>query len=78
MLNRAVFEKSDQTDRYFLFRQRVIQAAMRGQRVVERACRCWNLALWVLVSLLGFLLLVVVSVLQRHGERPKTTAQYMT
>ena len=46
----------------------VSQAAMRGQRVVESECRCWNLAVWVLVTLLGSLFLVAVSVLMRLGE----------
>lgn len=46
----------------------VSQAAMRGQRVVESDCRCWNLAVWVLVTLLGSLFLVAVSVLMRLGE----------
>lgn len=46
----------------------VSQAAMRGQRVVESECRCWNPAVWVLVSLLGSLVLVAVSVLLRLGE----------
>lgn len=46
----------------------VSQAAMRGQRVVESECRCWNPALWVLVSLLGSLVLVALSVLMRLGE----------
>lgn len=49
-------------------RQMVSQAAMRGQRVVESECRCWNPALWVLVSLLGSLVLVALSVLMRLGE----------
>ncbi|XP_036975453.1 scavenger receptor cysteine-rich domain-containing group B protein [Acanthopagrus latus] len=46
----------------------VSQAAMRGQRVVESECRCWNLAVWVLVTLLGSLFLVAVSVLMRLGD----------
>ncbi|XP_033506993.2 scavenger receptor cysteine-rich domain-containing group B protein [Epinephelus lanceolatus] len=46
----------------------VSQAAMRGQRVVESACRCWNPAIWLLVSLLGSLVLVAVSVLLRLGD----------
>uniref|UniRef100_A0A3B5B0I1 SRCR domain-containing protein n=1 Tax=Stegastes partitus TaxID=144197 RepID=A0A3B5B0I1_9TELE len=33
---------------------------MRGQRVVESVCRCWNPAVWLLVSLLGSLVLVAV------------------
>ncbi|XP_039634534.1 scavenger receptor cysteine-rich domain-containing group B protein [Perca fluviatilis] len=45
----------------------VSQAAMRGQRVVESECRCWN-PVWLLVSLLGFLVLVAVSVLLRLGD----------
>ncbi|XP_037604718.1 scavenger receptor cysteine-rich domain-containing group B protein [Sebastes umbrosus] len=45
----------------------VSQAAMRGQRVVESECRCWNPAVWLLVSLLGSLVLVAVSVL-RNGD----------
>lgn len=49
-------------------RRMVSQAAMRGQRVVESECRCWNPALWLLVSLLGSLVLVAVSVLLRLGE----------
>ncbi|KAK5888009.1 hypothetical protein CesoFtcFv8_016552 [Champsocephalus esox] len=40
---------------------------MRGQRVMENECRCWNPAVWLLVSLLGSLVLVAVSVL-RHGD----------
>ncbi|KAM6911526.1 LOW QUALITY PROTEIN: scavenger receptor cysteine-rich domain-containing group B protein [Lycodopsis pacificus] len=46
----------------------VSQAAMRGQRAVESECRCWNPAVWLLVSLLGSLVLVAVSVLLRLGE----------
>ncbi|KAM4726831.1 scavenger receptor cysteine-rich domain-containing group B protein isoform 1-T4 [Anableps anableps] len=42
----------------------VSQTAMRGQRVVESKCRCWKLAVWLLVSLLGFLVLVALSVLR--------------
>lgn len=49
-------------------RRMVSQAAMRGQRVVESEYRCWNLAVWLLVSLLGSLVLVAVSVLLRLGE----------
>lgn len=44
------------------------QGAMRGQRVVESECRCWNPAVWLLVSLLGTLVLVAVSILLRFGE----------
>ncbi|XP_070700259.1 scavenger receptor cysteine-rich domain-containing group B protein [Pempheris klunzingeri] len=44
------------------------QAAMRGQRVVESECRCWNPAVWLLLSLLGSLFLVAVSVLLRLGD----------
>uniref|UniRef100_UPI0037E78A30 scavenger receptor cysteine-rich domain-containing group B protein n=1 Tax=Semicossyphus pulcher TaxID=241346 RepID=UPI0037E78A30 len=46
----------------------VSQAAMRGQRVVESECRCWNPAVWLLVSLLGSLVLVALSVLLRLGD----------
>ncbi|XP_032390375.1 scavenger receptor cysteine-rich domain-containing group B protein [Etheostoma spectabile] len=46
----------------------VSQAAMRGQRVAESECRCWNPVVWLLVSLLGFLVLVAVSVLLRLGD----------
>ncbi|XP_029303794.1 LOW QUALITY PROTEIN: scavenger receptor cysteine-rich domain-containing group B protein [Cottoperca gobio] len=46
----------------------VSQAVMRGQRVVESECRCWNPAVWLLVSLLGSLVLVAVSVLLRLGD----------
>ncbi|TNN65025.1 Scavenger receptor cysteine-rich domain-containing group B protein [Liparis tanakae] len=46
-------------------RRMVSQAAMRGQRVVESECRCWNPAVWLLLSLLGSLVLVAVSVLLR-------------
>ncbi|XP_047463187.1 scavenger receptor cysteine-rich domain-containing group B protein [Mugil cephalus] len=46
----------------------VSQAAMRGQRVVESECRCWNPAVWLLVSLLGTLVLVAFSVLMRLGD----------
>ncbi|XP_051256282.1 scavenger receptor cysteine-rich domain-containing group B protein isoform X2 [Dicentrarchus labrax] len=46
----------------------VSQAAMRGQRVVESECRCWNPTVWVLVSLLGTLVLVAFSVLLRLGD----------
>ncbi|XP_076025209.1 scavenger receptor cysteine-rich domain-containing group B protein [Genypterus blacodes] len=46
----------------------VSQAAMRGQRVGERECRCWNPAIWLLVTLLGSLFLVVFSVLLRFGD----------
>lgn len=49
-------------------RRMVSQAAMRGQRVAESECRCWNPAVWLLVSLLGSLVLVAVSVLLRFGE----------
>lgn len=41
---------------------------MRVQRALESECRCWNPALCVLVSLLGSLVLVAVSVLLRQGE----------
>ncbi|XP_042355440.1 serine/arginine repetitive matrix protein 3 [Plectropomus leopardus] len=41
---------------------------MRGQRVAESACRCWNPAVWLLVSLLGSIVLVAVSVLLRLGD----------
>ncbi|CAJ1064432.1 scavenger receptor cysteine-rich domain-containing group B protein [Xyrichtys novacula] len=44
------------------------QAAMRGQRVVESECRCWNPAVWLLVSLLGTLVLVALSLLLRLGD----------
>lgn len=50
------------------YRRMVSQAAMRGQRVVESECRCWNPAVWLLVSLLGSFFLVAVSVLLRFGE----------
>ncbi|CAK6971838.1 scavenger receptor cysteine-rich domain-containing group B protein [Scomber scombrus] len=46
----------------------VSQAAMRGQRVVESEYRCWNPAVWLLVSLLGSLVLVTLSVLLRLGD----------
>ncbi|XP_069556568.1 scavenger receptor cysteine-rich domain-containing group B protein [Brachyistius frenatus] len=46
----------------------VSQAAMRGQRVVESECRCWNPAVWLLVSLLGSLVLVALSLLLRLGD----------
>lgn len=36
--------------------------------MVESECRCWNPTLWVLVSLLGTLVLVAVSMLLRLGE----------
>lgn len=49
-------------------RQMVSQTAMRGQRVVESECRCWNPAVWLLVSLLGSLVLVALSVLTRLGK----------
>ncbi|XP_034745853.1 scavenger receptor cysteine-rich domain-containing group B protein isoform X1 [Etheostoma cragini] len=49
-------------------RRMVSQAAMRGQRAVETECRCWNPVVWLLVSLLGFLVLVAVSVLLRLGD----------
>ncbi|XP_028322601.1 scavenger receptor cysteine-rich domain-containing group B protein isoform X1 [Gouania willdenowi] len=42
--------------------------AMRGQRVVETMCRCWNPAIWLLVTLLGSLVLVAVSVLLQFEE----------
>ncbi|XP_063752038.1 scavenger receptor cysteine-rich domain-containing group B protein [Eleginops maclovinus] len=48
-------------------RRMVSEAAMRGQRVVENECRCWNPAIWLLASLLGSLVLVAVSVL-RNGD----------
>ncbi|XP_040035549.2 scavenger receptor cysteine-rich domain-containing group B protein isoform X2 [Gasterosteus aculeatus] len=41
---------------------------MRGQRVVESKCRCWNPAVWLLLSLLASLVLVAVSVLLRLGD----------
>ncbi|XP_068457089.1 scavenger receptor cysteine-rich domain-containing group B protein [Clinocottus analis] len=41
---------------------------MRGQRAVESECRCWNPAVWLLVSLLGSLVLAAVSVLLRLGD----------
>ncbi|XP_026228683.1 scavenger receptor cysteine-rich domain-containing group B protein [Anabas testudineus] len=46
----------------------VRQAAMRGQRVVDSECRCWNLVICLLVSLLGSLILVAISVLLRFGD----------
>ncbi|XP_068600938.1 scavenger receptor cysteine-rich domain-containing group B protein [Brachionichthys hirsutus] len=46
----------------------VCQVAMRGQRVAESECRCWSLAVWVLVSLLGTLVLVAFSVVLRLGD----------
>lgn len=49
-------------------RRMASQGAMRGQRVVESECRCWNPAVWLLVSLLGTLVLVAVSILLRLGE----------
>lgn len=49
-------------------RQRLIQADMRFQRLLESECKWWNPALCILVSLLGSLVLVVVSVLLRQGE----------
>ncbi|XP_029375712.1 scavenger receptor cysteine-rich domain-containing group B protein [Echeneis naucrates] len=45
---------------------------MRGQRVVENECRCWNPAVWLLVSLLGSIVLVAVSVLLRHANGVQT------
>ncbi|XP_056911522.1 scavenger receptor cysteine-rich domain-containing group B protein isoform X1 [Takifugu flavidus] len=49
-------------------RQRLIQADMRFQRLLESECKWWNPALCILVSLLGSLVLVVVSVLLRQGD----------
>lgn len=49
-------------------RQRLNQADMRFQRLLESECKWWNQALCILVSLLGSLVLVVVSVLLRQGE----------
>ncbi|XP_037834814.1 scavenger receptor cysteine-rich domain-containing group B protein isoform X3 [Kryptolebias marmoratus] len=46
----------------------VSRAAMRGQRAVETACRCWNPVVLLLVSLLASLVLVAVSVLLRLGD----------
>ncbi|KAM9780719.1 scavenger receptor cysteine-rich domain-containing group B protein isoform 2-T2 [Syngnathus typhle] len=46
----------------------VIQAAMRGQRVVESLCKCWNPTLCLLVTLLGSLVLVALGVLSRLGD----------
>ncbi|XP_029925248.1 scavenger receptor cysteine-rich domain-containing group B protein [Myripristis murdjan] len=46
----------------------VSHAAMRDQRLMESERRCWNPAVWLLVSLLGSLFLVVVSVLLRLGD----------
>ncbi|XP_074528746.1 scavenger receptor cysteine-rich domain-containing group B protein [Halichoeres trimaculatus] len=46
----------------------VSPAAMRGQRVVESECRCWNPAVWLLLSLLGSLVLVGLSLLLRFGD----------
>ncbi|KAM9331724.1 scavenger receptor cysteine-rich domain-containing group B protein [Pholidichthys leucotaenia] len=37
---------------------------MRGQRVAQSECKCWHPAMWLLVSLLGSLFLVAVSVVQ--------------
>ncbi|XP_075876244.1 scavenger receptor cysteine-rich domain-containing group B protein [Nelusetta ayraudi] len=41
---------------------------MRSQRGVESECRCWNAALWVLVTLLGTLVFVALCVLTRLGD----------
>lgn len=41
---------------------------MRSQRGVESECRCWNPGLWVLVTLLGTLVFVALTVLTRLGE----------
>nr|XP_061801614.1 scavenger receptor cysteine-rich domain-containing group B protein-like [Nerophis lumbriciformis] len=46
----------------------VSQAAMRGQRAVESLCKCWNPTIWLLLTLLGSLVLVALSVLFRLGE----------
>ncbi|XP_077403213.1 scavenger receptor cysteine-rich domain-containing group B protein isoform X2 [Vanacampus margaritifer] len=46
----------------------VIQAAMRGQRVVESVCKCWNPTICLLATLLGSLVLVAVTVLLRLGD----------
>ncbi|XP_038144238.1 scavenger receptor cysteine-rich domain-containing group B protein [Cyprinodon tularosa] len=46
----------------------VSQTAMRSQRVVESECRCWNPAVWLLLSLLGSLMLVALSILMRLGD----------
>ncbi|XP_077360971.1 scavenger receptor cysteine-rich domain-containing group B protein isoform X2 [Festucalex cinctus] len=46
----------------------VIQAAMRGQRVVESVCKCWNPTICLLVTLLGSLVFVAVTVLLRLGD----------
>lgn len=48
--------------------QLVGTSAMRSQRGVESECRCWNAALWVLVTLLGTLVFVALCVLTRLGE----------
>ncbi|XP_060911854.1 scavenger receptor cysteine-rich domain-containing group B protein [Labrus mixtus] len=46
----------------------VSQATMRGQRAVESECRCWNPAVWLLVTLLGSLVFVALSLLLRLGD----------
>ncbi|XP_050934662.1 scavenger receptor cysteine-rich domain-containing group B protein [Lates calcarifer] len=46
---------------------------MRGQRVAESECRCWNPVVWLLVSLLGSLVLVAVSVLLRLANGVQTS-----
>ncbi|CAB1455974.1 unnamed protein product [Pleuronectes platessa] len=46
---------------------------MRSQRVVESEWRCWNPAVWLLVTLLGSLILVAVSVLLRLANGVQTS-----
>lgn len=41
---------------------------MRSQRGVESECKCWNAALWSLVTLLGTLVFVALTLLTRLGE----------
>ncbi|XP_027886212.1 scavenger receptor cysteine-rich domain-containing group B protein [Xiphophorus couchianus] len=47
----------------------VSQTAMRGQRGVESECRCWNPAVWLLVSLLASFVLVPLGVLRLGGMK---------
>ncbi|XP_030009379.1 scavenger receptor cysteine-rich domain-containing group B protein [Sphaeramia orbicularis] len=49
-------------------RRRLSPTAMRGQRVAEGECRCWSPVVWILVSLMGSLFLVAVSLRTRLGD----------
>ncbi|KAM3868961.1 scavenger receptor cysteine-rich domain-containing group B protein [Diretmus argenteus] len=48
---------------------------MRGQRAAKSLRWCWNPAVWFLASLLGFLFLMVVSVLLRLANSVQTSME---